>query len=354
VLFRSMVTYNAGAEVLPQPDIPAPEAPAAPDVAAPSTPITELSSVSVAQEVQEVAQPLTGPDITTLSEQGSGIAGIDNPQIINLYRNAVARLASMASVVDKPLEQRKKLYDDFFDLDAQLTDFFESSSLGKAMIQETLKADQAKQAAQHSAVTAARLKLQTVDPDAVTKKKEKLKEILASCDGEITKMREIELEAHKNAMNIVNQNTLQAAEAMSNKVNQQAQELTTRAQNVTEKIARDFQVNAQEVLTLLRTFKESLRNLQDSWAQAQAIDEAALKAAAVSAAQPVTSVTPAQPQPVSVPQTVQPVIPAQESFAHYVLRRMTDIALGAWDVMQDTYQWFLERMGYATPPSKKS
>jgi hypothetical protein len=360
---------NGGAEVPLPPDIPAPDI-TAPEITAPDVPApdVEASAVSVpsplpgGQEAQAVAQPLTGTDITVLSEQSSGIPGVDNPQIINLYRKAVAILAAMAPIVDKPLEQRKQLYEDYFDLDALLTDFFESSSLGKAMIQETLKADQEKQAEYHADVAAARLKLQAVDPEAVTKKKEKLKEILALCDADITSMRDIELNAHKEAMNIVNQPTVQAAEIMFNKVNQHAKDLTAKAHAVTDKITKDFQVTAQEIRTLLQTFKESLRNLQDEWAQAQAADEAALKAAeaakakelSVATAQAVPQAVKEQVQPQVTPQQEPAVAKTQETFANYMLRRMTDIAVGAWEVINDTYQWFLERIGYADISSKKS
>ncbi|MFA6264030.1 MAG: hypothetical protein WCW33_06265 [Candidatus Babeliales bacterium] len=333
------------------PDITAPAAPA-PDAAPPQDSAQVSSPTSGGQEAPAIAQPLTGIDIISLSEQSPGIKGVDNPQIIDLYRKAVTVLTSMASVVDEPLEKRKKLYEEFFNLDAQLTDFFESSSLGKAMIKETLKADQAKQTAQHADVAAARLKLQAVDPEMVTKKKEKLKEILSSCDAEIVKMREIELDAHKNAMSVVNQQTTQAATAMFNKVNQQAKDLSAKSANVLKKIAQDFKTNAQEVRSLLQTFKEGLRTLQDSWAQAQAADEAALKTAteAAAAAKQEVKKQEQQVQPPAVPQKEQPVAtPAQETFAHYVMRRMTDVAVGAWEVMHDTYQWFLERIGYAKP-----
>jgi hypothetical protein len=341
---------------IPAPDISAPDATApavpTPDAAPPQDSAQVPSPVPGGQEAPAVAQPLTGIDITSLSVQSPGIKGVDNPQIIDLYRKAVAVLASMASVVDEPLDKRKKLYEEYFNLDAQLTDFFESSSLGKAMIQETLKADQAKQTAQHADVAAARLKLQAVDPEVVTKKKERLKEILSSCDAEIVKMREIELDAHKNAMSIVNQQTTQAATAMFNKVNQQAKDLSAKSANVLKKIAQDFKANAQEARSLLQTFKEGLRALQDSWAQAQAADEAALKAAtaAAEAAKQEAKKQEQQVQPPAVPQKEQPAAtPTQETFTRYVVRRMTDVAVGAWDVMHDTYQWFLERIGYAKP-----
>jgi hypothetical protein len=360
--FVGMIAMHKISADIPAPSsIPAPEV-SAPDATAPAVPAPDAvpaqdaaqapSPLPESQEAPAVAQPLTGIDITSLSEQSSGINRADNPQIIDLYRKAVAVLATKASVVDKPLDKRKDLYEEYFNLDAQLTDFFESSSLGKAMIQETLKADQAQQTAQHADVAAARLKLQAVDPEIITKKKEKLKEILSSCDAEIVKMREIELDAHKNAMNIINQQTTQAAAAMFNKVNQQAKDLDARSANVLEKIAQDFKTNAQEVRSLLQTFKEGLRTLQDSWAQAQAADEAALKAAtaAATAAKQEAKKQEQQVQPPAVPQKEQPAAtPTQETFTHYVVRRMTDVAVGAWEVMHDTYQWFLERIGYAKP-----
>jgi hypothetical protein len=317
--------------------------------------------LQISAQVDNVGmQQLAGPDITKLSEKKGGISSVDDPRIIELYRTAIAALAAMALVVDKPLEQRKKLYEDYFDLDAQLTDFFESSSLGKAMIQETLKADQSKQAAQHAEVTAARLKLQAVDPDAITNKKEQLKKTLNICDAQIAKMREIELEAHRNTMNIVNQATLQDAQALSEKVCQQAHDLKTRAQDVLEKIANDFQTEAKEVRTLLQTFKESLRNLQETWAQAQAADEAALKAATEAANAQKTVQAPQQQQlGKSISQQQQPEQKpsdqklVEETFIQHLGHRIVDVAQGAWDVIKNTGQWFMTRIGYGKAASQK-
>ncbi|MFA5306562.1 MAG: hypothetical protein WC365_03870 [Candidatus Babeliales bacterium] len=317
--------------------------------------ISDAQAVAVAPaEAAPDAQALTGPEITSLSEQHKGLVTVNDPHIVAIYRDAIGALASMASIIDKPLEQRKKLYEDYFDLDAQLTDFFESSSLGKVMIQETLKADQAKQAAQHADVAEARSKLQAVDPEMVTKKKATLKEILSSCDAEIAKMREIEHAAHKKVMEISQQPTVQAAQAVFQSIQRQAAELTTKAATITEKITKKFQTQQQEIRTLLQTFNKSLKNLQEKWAQAQAADEAALKAAVASAAPAPTPSATKEPEKPAVPPQIDQMA-AQETFFNYVTRRMTEITVGAWDVMKTTYQWLFDRVASpAKQTSKKS
>lgn len=321
----------------------------APVLETPPSEGAEAPAAAPAEAAPE-AQVLTGPEITSLSEQHKGITTVDDPRIVAIYRDAIGALASMATIIDKPLEQRKKLYEDYFDLDAQLTDFFESSSLGKVMIQETLKADQAKQAAQHADVAEARSKLQAVDPEIVTKKKAKLKEILSSCDAEIAKMREIEHAAHKKVMEIAQQSTVQAAQGVFQAVQQQAVELKAKAATITEKITKEFHINAQEIRTLLQTFDKSLKNLQEKWAQAQAADEAALKAAATSAPAPTTIKEPEKP---AVPSQIDQMA-SHETFFNYVTRRMTETAVGAWDVMKTTYQWLFDRIVSTEEPSKKS
>lgn len=343
-----------GVDVVPV-EAPVPETPPAESSAVPGgqAPAVAPAEAVPGQEQPAVAQALTGPEIISLSEQRKGIASVDDPRIVAIYRDAIGALTSMATIIDAPLEQRKKLYEDYFDLDAQLTDFFESSSLGKVMIQETLKADQAKQAAQHADVAEARTKLQAVDPEFVTKKKAKLKEILSSCDAEIAKMREIEHAAHKKVMEIAQQPTVQAAQAVFKSIQQKAAELTTKAATITQKITKEFHANEQEVRTLLETFNKSLKNLQEKWAQAQAADEAALKAAAAAAASAPTSVATKEPEKPAVPSQIDQMA-SHETFFNYVTRRTTEIAVGAWDVMKTTYQRLFDNGASPEDTSKKS
>ena len=333
------------------PEVPSAEVVAAPAAEAPVVPSPE--AVPGTPEQSAAAQPLTGPEITSLSEQYKGIAGVDDPRIIAIYRDAINALTSMATIIDKPLDQRKKLYEEYFDLDAQLTDFFESSSLGKVMIQETLKADQAKQSTQHADVAEARTRLQAVDPEIVTKKKVRLKEILSSCDDEIAKMRELEHTAHKKVMEIAKQPTVQAAQAVFQVIKQQSADLTAKATTITDKITKEFQASKQDVRTLLETFNKSLKTLQEKWVQAQAADEAALKAAAAAAA-------PA-PTPAAKQEREKPAVGSQidqmatpETFSHYVMRRMSEIAVGVCDVMKTTYQWLFDHVVSSEAASKKS